>query len=219
MTRIVSPGPDASTEPPDRTPVQLVELEPPGSPPEAGLPTAVPRPIRPGRPAPQPLGDQAEVSGVYRGGGDVPIQRGEERPQGSVDEPSGGLDTEGGRVDWWAELDRQVHGERDDEAWLLEQGLRPYRSVMQGRSPGRVDQGRRRDAGQTVYGEAWTNAYGEVEVAISENCRLVLPPVTSTLDFDRHRPAWVNCRQRSEFQFELPRTMGAPLREARQLPR
>lgn len=214
MTRLVSPGHDirisTSTEALNGFPVRVVDREYRGGTPETGLPTGVARPIRPQRPPVQPRRSRAAASRATADPRTPPIQRGDTPPAALADEDTAAVDSEGGRVDWWGELDRQVRSERNDESWLIDRGLRRYRSVMQSGPSRRVEHGSS-SSGETRPGEAWTSVYGDVEVAISENCRLVLPRTTSTLDFERHRPAVVNCRNRQEFQLDLQ--LGAPLRK------
>ena len=216
MTRIVSPGQDvrvvASAGPLDGFRVRLVDLDPRSETPETSLSTEVLRPVRPETRPVQPAASRAAAWGGASGPADAATRRGDGRPSAPADDHSEVVDSEGGGVDWWGELDREVRSEQNDETWLIDRGLRPYRSIMQGRPPRWAEHGSD-DAGKTRSGEAWISAYGDVEVAINEHCTLAFPRNTSALDFERLRPALINCRKQPGFKLDLSRTIRAPFRE------
>jgi hypothetical protein len=112
-------------------------------------------------------------------------------------------DTKEGGVDWWAQLERIASEESTETLarWRIDQGLDKYVTSMQGPPPS-VDLPEPRGSGPTLT--AYRNAFGDVEVEISEGCVLQFVRSYGTTDLERNLPALIRCSRNPGSTFDFP---------------
>lgn len=98
-------------------------------------------------------------------------------------------------IDWWAEARAAIKdvGDAEFEDWLEAQGSRRYVSIMRGAVP--TGGSRATRSAQDTAENRYQNLYGDVEIAISENCVLQMRPRHfDSSDFARNIPPLVVCK-------------------------
>ncbi len=98
-------------------------------------------------------------------------------------------------IDWWVEARAVIKdvGDAEFEDWLETQGSRKTVSIMRGAMPTGGDRAAR--SAQDTAGRGYQNMYGDVEIAISENCVLQMRPRHfDSSDFARNIPPLVVCK-------------------------
>jgi hypothetical protein len=98
-------------------------------------------------------------------------------------------------IDWWAQARAVIQdlGDAEFEDWLESQGYEKYVSIMQGPMP--TSSSPTTPSRQDNAGSGYRNVYGDLEVAISENCVMQMRPrLFDSSDFARNIPPLIVCK-------------------------
>ena len=123
-------------------------------------------------------------------------------------------------TDWWAEVRAVIEdlGDKEYGNWLGSHGRRKYVSIMQGPMPGSGDP--KTPSSQGRAGAGYTSVYGDLELAIGENCVMQMRsrPFDYS-DFANNIPPLIVCKRAPETDFSgldtQRRRPGRPERQRR----
>lgn len=105
-------------------------------------------------------------------------------------------------IDWWTEARAVIEdlGDEEYENWLKSHGRRKYVSIMQGPMPGSGDP--KTPSSQGRAGAGYTSVYGDLELAIGENCVMQMRsrPFDYS-DFAKNIPPLIVCKRAPETDF------------------